>query len=86
MERNQFTFYASFEDAIKNLRRDRDKLQAYEMITAFALHGTQPDLSTKSPAAATVFRLVRPTLEAAAQRAQRYRQTHPDPPGSENRS
>ena len=72
MERKQFTFYRSFYENIEKLQTNKEKLQAYQLICGFALDGTEPDLDTKKPCAATVFRAVRPVLETAHRRAERF--------------
>ena len=50
-------------------KTDKEKLQSYQMLCAFALDGIEPDLSTKKPSAATVFQLARPILDRAHDRA-----------------
>ena len=70
MKRKQFTFYDSFMESIEKLPTNKEKLQAYQMICHYALEGIEPDLSTKKPTAATVFRIARPVLEAARKRAE----------------
>lgn len=70
MHRTQFTFYESFFESIENLRSNKAKLQAYQLICAFALNGDMPDLEAVSPGAATVFRMARPILDTARKKAQ----------------
>ena len=43
-ERNQFTFYKSFFTTIEELKTNKEKLQAYRLICAYALYGNEPDL------------------------------------------
>ena len=69
MARKQFTFYRSFWEAIGKLTTNKEKLQAYEAICAYALDGTEPDEKTIKPAAATVFCVTRPVLETARKRS-----------------
>lgn len=70
MHRTQFTFYDSFYESIENLRSNKAKLQAYQLICGYALHGQMPDLDAVSPVAATVFRMARPILDTARKKAQ----------------
>ena len=69
MYRKQFTFYRSFWEAIGKLTTNKEKLQAYEAICAYALNGTEPDEKAIKPAAATVFCVTRPILETALKRS-----------------
>ena len=69
MERKQFTFYRSFWETIENLPTNREKLAAYQMICAYALSGIEPELSGKNIGAATVFRISKPILSRAMERA-----------------
>lgn len=66
MERGQFTFYRSYWEAIQSLPK-KDRLAAYEAIAEYALDGTQPQISG---GAATVFILVKPTLDTGRKRAE----------------
>ena len=65
MIRKQFTFYRSFFESIENLRTNKEKLQAFEILCGYALDHREPDLSAVKPSAATVFMLARPTLDRA---------------------
>lgn len=67
--RNQFTFYQSFWECAEKLPTKREKLEFFEMLCQYALYETEPDLTTKKPAAATVFCAVKPTLERAHRRS-----------------
>lgn len=67
--RKQFTFYRSFWECAEKFKTKREKLEFFEMLCEYALYETEPDLSTKTPAAATVFCAIRPTLERAHQRS-----------------
>ena len=71
MRRNQFTFYRSFWESIEKLPTNKEKLQAYQMLCGYALEKTEPDLDAAKPSAAAVFRICRPILETAHQRAER---------------
>lgn len=65
MERAQFTFYRSYWEALQTLPK-KDRLQAYEAITDYALNGTEPNLTGP---ASTAFILIRPTLDTGRKRA-----------------
>ena len=67
--RSQFTFYRSFWECAKNLPTKKEKLEFLEMLCEYALNETEPDLSTKKPAAATGFCAIKPTLERAHKRS-----------------
>ena len=67
--RNQFTFYRSFWECAQKLKTNKEKLEFFEMLCKYALDETEPDLSTKKLAPATVFCAVRPTLERAHRRS-----------------
>ena len=63
--RGQFTFYASFFQAVDRLPRSR-QLETYRAVIDFALNGTEPEL-TGGPA--VVFVALRPTLETGRSKA-----------------
>lgn len=65
MERAQFTFYRSYWEALQTLPK-KDRLQAYEAITDYALNGTEPHLTGP---ASTAFILIKPTLDTGRKRA-----------------
>lgn len=67
--REQFTFYRSFFDAIRRIRKKADKADAYDALCDYALYGTEPDLSALPDAAAIAFELIRPNLDAAKRKA-----------------
>lgn len=69
MQRKQFTFYRSFWEAIEKLPTNKEKLQAYQAVCGFALDEKEPDPNTIKPTAATVFCVIRPTLETAQRKA-----------------
>lgn len=64
--RNQFTFYASYYDAIQHLKK-QDQLAVIMAICAYALDGTEPKLTG---AAASAFILIKPTLDASKRKAE----------------
>ena len=72
MERKQFTFYRSFFENIESLPTKKEKLQAFELICDYALNGNEPDLSDKKPGACAVFRAVKPVLDTAHRRAEKF--------------
>ena len=76
MERKQFTFYRSFFENIEALPTKKEKLQAYTLICDYALNGNEPDLSDKKPCACAVFRAVRPVLDTAHKRAEKFATEH----------
>jgi len=67
--RKQFTFYRSFWDCTKNLPTKKEKLEFLEMLFQYALDETEPDLSTKKPAVASLFLAIKPTLQRAHNRS-----------------
>ena len=70
MEREQFTFYRSYYEALKKLSK-RDREQAIMAIGAYALDEEEIPLSG---AAAVVFLLVKPTLDTGRKRASNGKQ------------
>ena len=69
MKRKQFTFYRSFYESIQNLKTNKEKLQAYEMICKYALDGELPETETGKSATLAVFSVCRPILNRSRQRA-----------------
>ena len=67
--RNQFTFYRSFWECAKKLQTNKEKLEFFQILCAYALDETEPDLDGKKPAIATVFCAIRPILERAHKRS-----------------
>lgn len=66
MERNQFTFYRSFWEAVKGVPK-RDRLPILEAIIGYALDESEPEGLSSFQAA--FFLLVRPNLDASRKRA-----------------
>ena len=66
MAREQFTFYRSYWEAVKRLRKPADRLSALEAIAAYALDGEERDLTD---AADAIFVLIRPVLDSAAKKS-----------------
>ncbi len=80
MKRNQFTFYRSFYESIENLKTNKEKLQAYQMLCHYALDQEVPELEGAKQGAATVFRIARPVLDTAHKRAQQAKKlSQPNP-------
>ncbi len=65
MKRNQFTFYRSYYEALKNLPK-RDQTPTLMAILAYALDETEPTL-TGVPL--SVFTLIKPTLDSGRKKA-----------------
>ena len=70
MEREQFTFYASFAKAISRIKKKADRCEAYDAITRYALYGEAPDLEGMADAAAITFDLIKPVLDTAKRKAE----------------
>lgn len=66
MNRNQFTFYRSFYDAVKVLPK-KDQTTVILAICAYALDNEEPKLSGTS---AAIFTLVRPMLDSSRKKAE----------------
>lgn len=67
--RTQFTFYESFFKSVARIRKAEDRAAAYDTICAYALYGQEPDLDALPDAAAVVFELARPNLDASRRKA-----------------
>ena len=65
LKRGQFTFYASFFEAIDRLPRSR-QLETYRAIVDYALNGTEPALNG---APLGLFAAFRPVLDSSRGRA-----------------
>ena len=65
LQRGQFTFYASFFQAVEGLPKSR-QLEVYRAIMAYALYGVEPVLTGSS---ASVFSVVRAVLESGRSKA-----------------
>ena len=64
--RSQFTFYASYFEAVEQLPKAR-QLEAYRLITDYALHGTLPE--EISPRVGALFAALRPNIDASRAKA-----------------
>ena len=69
MQRKQFTFYRSFYESIQNLKTNREKLQAYEILCKYALDGDLPKPEEQKSAVLAIFSVCRPILNRSRQRA-----------------
>ena len=67
--RNQFTFYRSFVDALKRIRKKADRCDAYDAICNYAIYGLEPDLESLPDSAAIAFDLIRPHLDSAKKKS-----------------
>ena len=67
MEREQFTFYRSYFEAIHSIKNVKDRAAIYDAIADYALNEVEPSLSNVPLA---IFKLVKPTLDAARNKAQ----------------
>lgn len=68
-ERKQFTFYASFANAVKRIRKKADRCDAYDAIVNYALMGELPDLDALPDAAAIAFELAKPNIDASRRKS-----------------
>ena len=64
--REQFTFYRSYFDAIRRIKKAADRAAIYDAIADYALYGNTPELSD---AAGAIFDLIKPTLDAAKRKS-----------------
>ena len=62
-ERTQFTFYASFFDAVSRIKKKADRADAYDAICE------EPDFSKMSDAAQIAFLLIKPNLDSSRRKA-----------------
>lgn len=69
MEREQFTFYRSFFQALRRIKNDADRAAAYDAICEYALNGNLPDVDSLCDVAAVAFELIRPNLDASRKKA-----------------
>lgn len=67
--RSQFTFYESFYNALRRIKKKADRADAYDAICAYALFGIEPDMDALPDAAAIAFELVKPNLDSSRRKA-----------------
>lgn len=70
MDREQFTFYASFFRAVSRIKNKAARCDAYDAICSYALSGQAPDLDKLPDAAAIAFELSKPNLDASRRKAE----------------
>jgi hypothetical protein len=69
MERKQITFYLSFYNAIRRIRKKADRCDAYDALFAYAFSGVEPDIENLPDSAAIAFELVKPNIDASNKKA-----------------
>lgn len=67
--RKQFTFYASYLEALSRIRKKADRADAYDAIARYALYGEEPEMDALSDSAAIAFGLIRPVLDTGRRKA-----------------
>ena len=70
MGRSQFTFYSSFYQAVRRIKKAADRCLAYDAIVRYALEGVTPDLDKLPDSAAIVFELCKPNLDTAKRKSE----------------
>lgn len=68
--RTQFTFYASFWEAIRRIKDPAARAEAYDVICEYALTGTEPEVDFLTDAAATAYIMAKPNLDASKRKAE----------------
>lgn len=68
--RNQFTFYLSYFDALRRIKKKADRADAYDAIVNYALYGEEPDLEKLPDSAAIAFISARPSLDVSRRKAE----------------
>jgi hypothetical protein len=74
MGRTQFTFYESFYSAIRRIRKDIDRVKAYDAVCCYALTGEMPDFDKLPDSAAIAFDLIRPNLDTSRRKSESGKQ------------
>ena len=69
MERGQFTFYASFYEAISRIKNKAYRCDAYDAICKYALTGEAPDLDKLPDVAAIAFVSAQANIDASRRKA-----------------
>ena len=89
MERNQFTFYASFAKAAERIRKKADRCDFYDAVKDYAIYGKEPEWEALSDTVAVAFELVRPTLDASKRKSENGKRggaaSKPEAPGSKSK-
>ena len=73
MEREQFTFYASFARAARRIRKPSERCAFYDAVVSFALQGEEPDLDNAPESVALAMELVMPVLASSRRKAENGR-------------
>ena len=69
MERGQFTFYASFYEALSRIKNKAYRCDAYDAICKYALTGEAPDLDKLPDVAAIAFVSAQANIDASRRKA-----------------
>lgn len=67
--REQFTFYRSFWEAVRMIRKKTARAEAYDAICAYALDKEEPDFDSMDDAAAIAVRMAMPILDTGRRKA-----------------
>ena len=70
MEREQFTFYASFAKAGKKIRKPAERCAFYDAVIDFALYGVSPEPGSLPDVVEMAMELVSPVLASARRKAE----------------
>ena len=69
MERNQFTFYASFFKAVTLIPRATERCRVFEAICRYGLYGEEPNHERLGNSGVMAWQLIRPILESGRRKA-----------------
>lgn len=67
--RNQFTFYRSFAEALRYIRKPAERALAYDAICNYALYGIEPNLDELPDSAALAMAVIKPILDSGNRKA-----------------
>ena len=67
--RNQFTFYRSFAEALRYIRKPAERALAYDAICNYALYGVEPNLDELPDSAALAMAVIKPILDSGKRKA-----------------
>jgi hypothetical protein len=67
--RNQFTFYRSFAEALRYIRKPAERALAYDAICNYALYGVEPNLDELPDSAALAMAVIKPILDSGNRKA-----------------
>jgi hypothetical protein len=68
-ERNQFTFYKSFYEALRYIRKATDRAKAYDAICNYAIYGIEPDMDALPDTVALALSVIKPVIESSNRKA-----------------